>query len=369
MNSDKGKLYALSLSFLAVLLSCFFIPTLNPRYLLVPVLIIYTLATWFLIKKRSMLSINKQQVVLLMSVIAFLYVTVYFLAGLKFGFYRKYFSFGRFLEDAVVIVVVSVTSEMLRRVFTSQKHKFVLCFAFIALIMVDVLTEYNFYSFRSFNRFMDFVGLCLFPSIVKNSLFTYLISRYGILPNISYRLIVAIIPKIVTYVPVIPDALLAFVDLIVPIIIYAFIKMLYEKKRREKKLKKGLSIAITCVCLAIMTAVIMVVSCQFRFCAIVIATESMTGELNKGDVVIYERYEDEKLYEGQVIVFDMDGATTVHRIAKKEIVNGQNRYYTKGDFNQDLDDGYITDGDVKGVVLIKLAYVGYPTLWLRRVIK
>ena len=174
---------------------------------------------------------------------------------------------------------------------------------------------------------------------------------------------------IIPYAPAVTDALLSFANIVVPLIVYAFIKVLYEKRRREKRLNKGISIAITCILVAIMTGLIMVVSCQFRFCAIVIATESMTGEINKGDVVVYERYENQDLTEGQVIVFDYNGATTVHRVVKKEIINGQFRYYTKGDFNQDVDSGFITKGDVHGVVLFKVAYAGYPTLWLRSIFK
>ena len=369
MNSDKGKIYALSLSFLAVLLSCFFIPTKTPEYLIVPVLIIFAPIVWVLIKKRSILSINKRQVLLLMLVIALLYITIYYLSGMKFGFYRNYFYFGDFLKELAIMLVVVFSTEALRRVFTSQKNKLAFCVIFLALVMVDVLSEYNFYSLKNFNRFMDFMGLCLFPSIVKNALFFYIASRYGFLPNVAYRLIVAVVPMIIPYAPAVPDALLSFANIVVPLIVYAFIKVLYEKRRREKRLNKGISIAITCILVAIMTGVIMVVSCQFRFCAIVIATESMTGEINKGDVVVYERYENQDLTEGQVIVFDYNGATTVHRVVKKEIINGQFRYYTKGDFNQDVDSGFITKGDVHGVVLFKVAYAGYPTLWLRSIFK
>ncbi len=35
----------------------------------------------------------------------------------------------------------------------------------------------------------------------------------------------------------------------------------------------------------------MVVSCRFRYGTLVIGTGSMTGTINKGDIIIYERYE------------------------------------------------------------------------------
>ena len=41
------------------------------------------------IKKKNILSINKNQVLLILTVIALLYVMAYYLTGLKFGFYKN----------------------------------------------------------------------------------------------------------------------------------------------------------------------------------------------------------------------------------------------------------------------------------------
>jgi signal peptidase len=91
----------------------------------------------------------------------------------------------------------------------------------------------------------------------------------------------------------------------------------------------------------------------------------MTGELNKGDVAIYERYEDQFIIEGQVIVYEKNNSIIVHRVADIQIINGITRYYTKGDTNENLDVGFITDENIVGLVNLKLPYFGYPTLWVR----
>ena len=146
--------------------------------------------------------------------------------------------------------------------------------------------------------------------------------------------------------------------------------MLYEKKRREKKrVGKAVRIATTCILITAMVSVMAVVSCQFRICAVVIATESMTGELNRGDVAVYERYDGQEIKLNQVLVFDKDGTLTVHRVVKIELINGQYRYTTKGDFNDSVDSGFITVKDIQGIVQFKIAYFGYPTLWLRDIFK
>lgn len=109
----------------------------------------------------------------------------------------------------------------------------------------------------------------------------------------------------------------------------------------------------------------MLISNQFYYGAYVIATESMTGELNRGDVAIYESYEEQLIIEGQVIVFEQNGSAIVHRVVDIEIINGITRYHTKGDANEDWDADYILDSDIIGLVNYKLPFLGYPTLWVR----
>ena len=112
----------------------------------------------------------------------------------------------------------------------------------------------------------------------------------------------------------------------------------------------------------------MLISCQFRFGAIVIATESMTGEINKGDMIIYEAYKGQQIEEGQVIVFLHNDNQIIHRVARIETVGNETRYYTKGDANSAEDSGYRTDADIIGLTDVKIAFVGYPTLWLRELL-
>ena len=116
-----------------------------------------------------------------------------------------------------------------------------------------------------------------------------------------------------------------------------------------------------------MISIVMLVSCQFRFGMLVVGSESMSGEINKGDAVIYERYDGQIIREGQVIVFQKSNSLLIHRVVDIKNIDGVTRYYTKGDANEDNDSGYITGSDIVGVTDIKLPYVGYPTIWIRSV--
>jgi signal peptidase len=217
---------------------------------------------------------------------------------------------------------------------------------------------------------MNMVAVTLFPAVIANLLYHYLSKRYGKFPNIIYRAVTTLYIYVIPVRPALSNALVAFFNILVPIAIFAFIDSLYEKKRRYAFAKKQpLAVALTAVVLVLMISTVALISNQFSYGMLVIATESMTGEINKSDAVIFKRYEDDKVLNGQVIVFEKNSSMIVHRVVEIEHINGQTRYYTKGDANEENDLGFITNSDIRGIVRYKIPYIGYPTLWMRSLFK
>ena len=328
------------------------------------------------IKKRSILSINKKQVLLVMTVIALLYVMAFYLSGLKFEFYKNSYglSLQNFFEFFLPIAVIIIATEIVRFVFMAQNDRLTRVFCYFSTLLADMLICATIPSVTSFNRFMDLVAGTLLPAILSNLLYNYLAKRYGMYPNLVFRLLTTLHAYLFPITSGIEESLLNLVKLLLPIGIYLFIDALYEKKRRyalgnTSRAQRVVSTVLSILVLLAMIGNIMLVSNQFRYGSLVIATESMTGELNKGDVVIFERYEKQTIEEGQVIVFEKNDSLIVHRVADIQIINGITRYYTKGDANDDVDAGYITSASIVGVADYKLPFFGYPTLWMRSLFK
>ena len=365
--SDKRILHIISLSTL-VALSISFLFGEGGRVAAAILMAIIFALTFVFIKKRGIPSFVYSEVALLMGVIAAVYAMLYYLTGLHFGFAKAiYGSVAEVIFKYIIpIAVIIISSELVRGVMRAQEDKAADIISYLSSVVAEVLIYYSLSDIMSFKKFMDIIAMVFLPAILSNLLFHYLSKRYGMTPNVAFRLITALHPYIISYKTGIPDSLLAFVNLILPLVIFLFIDYLYEKKKRYALSKKSkVAVAITLVLLVMMSSLIMLVSNAFHFGAYVIATESMTGELNRGDIAIYERYESQDIEKGQVIVFTKSGSKIIHRVVDIANINGQTRYYTKGDANEDLDVGYITKGDVVGLVGLKLPYFGYPTLWLR----
>ncbi|MBE5747659.1 MAG: signal peptidase I [Clostridiales bacterium] len=268
--------------------------------------------------------------------------------------------------NTYTLVLIVIGSEWIRKTVLAQESKWANVFAYLIGVLSEVLIFAGMKNIHTFNQFMDLFALYFFPAIISNLLYNYLAKRYGMLPNVLYRLPFTLVPYLLTVVPALPDALFAFAKLFIPLLLYGLVSLLYEKKRKvagKKNRKWAYVFAVLPVLFLAMY--VMLISCQFTFGMLVIGSESMTGEINKGDAVIYREYEGQRIDVGDVIVFEKDGYRLVHRVVDKEFVNGQTRYTTKGDFNEKEDSGFITDGQIIGVTSFKIPYLGYPTLWMR----
>ena len=369
MTKNKVTAYISSAVLLAALTPLIFIKKDVGRPIAAALMLVAAVAVSMLVKKRSTPSINKRTVTLLLGVIGVLYLAVYYMTGLRFGFYQNPYA-RSFLTNAGVVVSISVliiAMEIVRKIFLAQKSILCNIFVFFSGIAVDVLISVNTVTSGNFNAFMDLVGLTLLPAATANLLYHYLSRRYGALPNTVFKLISTLYIYTLPVVSAIPDSLLAFIKLFLPILIYLFIKILFEKNnRRTAKKPSALLFAGGACAIVLMISIVMLISCQFRFGAIVIATESMTGEINKGDAVVYDSHDSDTVSVGDVIVFKKSNSVIVHRVIDIQVINGTTRYFTKGDANDTADSGFVTKNDIVGVAEFKVSYVGYPTLWIRQ---
>lgn len=371
--TDKRVIHIYSASVLVVLLLALLLPLGESGRIMAAILLLpaAVLIPTF-IKKRSILSINKGQVLLILTVAALAFVMIYYLTGLKFGFYKNPYrlTVTNFFKYVLPIATIIVTTEIIRFVMVAQKSRLAHMLCYLSCVVAEMLICSNLPSVTSFNRFMDLVAGALFPALVANFFYNYTSRRYGMYPIIAFRAIISLHTYLIPVTSGIAESLYHLFQMFLPIVLFLFIDTLFERRRRyalgnTSRFWRVMSKILTAIVVIIMVGTVMLISNQFRYGALVIATESMTGELDRGDVVIFESFESQHIPEGQVIVFEKYNTTVVHRVVDIKIINGIARYYTKGDANEDNDMGYITNAEIVGLVNYKIPVVGYPTLWLR----
>mgnify|MGYP003292864235 CR=1 FL=1 len=372
MNIDKKISYISIFSLLFLLSLALFIPIDYIKYVISIILIISSVLIFFLIKKRNVKSVYSNQILLIMVVMGISYLIIYYLSGLKFGFYQaeNVFSLLTLIKYILPISAVIISFELIRNIFIAQENKLLTVLSFVCALLVDFLLDFN--GISTFNGFMDIVGLTLMPSIMFNLLYHYLSKNYGWMPSTIFRLIITIYIYIIPFLPSTPDSLMALAKLLIPLFILGFIRLLYEKKRKYakevKSTKSGNIIFAATICL--MISLVMLISNQFRFGMVVIATDSMNDEIKSGDIVVFEKFTNDDIISiGQIIVFKKEDTLIIHRVVDIKHIDGVMQYYTKGDANEKNDDGFITKNDIVGYVNFKIPYLGYPSLWIRELFK
>jgi signal peptidase I len=326
----------------------------------------------FVLKKRNAFSIHKRQVTFIMIVFSLLYLGILYFIGLFSGFKmaKIFLSFETLITIIFPLVIIIISSEVIRKIFLAQQIKFYkfnlsLIFTFISMVMIDLVLYINIYDLYNLEKFWESLSYVFLSSISCNLLYNYVSSRYGSKGIISYRLITYLYGYII---PIVPDVYIffnSFFRMLYPYLIYIILEEKYvEKDYAISNLERRSNLVTNIFLLLVMLLIIMLISCQFKYGIIVVGSHSMRNSLNVGDAIVYENYDGEIINKGQVIVFNYNEMQTIHRVVDIKNVNGEYRFYTKGDANTKMDNDYRTIDEIKGLVKLKIKYIGYPTLWV-----
>ena len=369
MKTDKVKSLILQISLLASLMVVFFFCRQSDflYVMLASIFVGYALLARFLIPRKNPVSILKNQMFLVITIFAIINLLAIYAMGFYFGFYYNYVSFP--YEDILLkIIPVIVTiwlSEYVRYMFLSNKYKGSTILTFANMVMVDVLILISFFTRSSVETLMALIGFVFMSAVAYNLLFNFISTNYGSKGIIAYRLITTLYMFIMPIVPNIYMFFRIFLRLLYPFVIYVVIKAYFASRDEVVPYKKNRIGNIMCwITLALMVMLVALISCRFNYCLLIIGSGSMTGSIDMGDAIIYEVYDDQIIEEGDVLIFDKNGTTYVHRVIKVENIEGQIRYTTKGDANLSEDSGYITSSNIIGVYRVKISFIGYPTLWI-----
>ena len=256
---------------------------------------------------------NKDIILSLLIYIAIYYITTY-LFGLFIGFNKNVYSSNiiLILKNIVPIIILIPLSELLRYIINSKiKDNYILLgLSIFVFTLIDTTITIQVSSFKNFYDTLKVIGLFILPSLSKNYLLTYLTIKVSYKPNLVYRYLMElpryILPIVTSFGVYIESVIYISFPIIVFIIIYN------DFKKREKKniilsskFKKNTKFIYYIVTIILIT-IVSLTSGYFKYQAIVIATGSMTPNINKGDMVVIEKVapkDAKKLKEGEVLAF------------------------------------------------------------------
>ena len=310
----------------------------------------------------------------LMDVFIFLMVffILYYLFGIIVSFSKpgNYYTVDGIKNYIIPIAISVILREFLRYhvLCKADGNRLVTGISVIMFILLDISTIIYYSNFSSNYDIFLFIALTLLPSVSSNIAFSYITLKVGYKPVMLYELVMSLYYYLIPIVPnpgnYISSVILLFLPMILLYRIFTFFKKYRDEEvdREYKKYHYGwlvLSGVITVI-------LVYFTSGYFKYWAIAVASGSMSPTINKGDVVVIEKVDDDyhKIKKGDVLAFRYENVAIVHRIVN--IVKDGNHYYfyTKGDANSNEDNFAIEEDMVIGVVHVKLPFIGIPTVWL-----
>lgn len=371
MSKDKTKIFIIELFLTIVLAICTLFRLTSNKFFTAGLLTISAISISLLLKRERQLKVNKRKILIIMIVFGILYVSLFYTMGIYTGFYRQNVRFGlkSIVQVIFPITTIIITTELIRNKLLLNDDKKSKVLVTIIGTIIDISLYRGIYGFSNLESFLALLGFVTFAAIANNLLYTYVNLKYGKEPVIIYKLITIVYLFIIPVTPNVYIYFRTFVRMIYPLLIYSYLEKYYnlDKYRdRPKELRNQVISLSTGTILIVL--IIALVSCKFLYGVLVIGSESMTGSIEKGDLILFKSKK-ENIEVGDVIVYKKDDLKIVHRVVAVKNINNEFRYYTKGDANPLPDDNYVTKQTLVGKVLFKIKYIGKPTLWLRNMFK
>ena len=336
-------------------------------YFFVVILVLVLLYLYFLIGKKRVKFYHEKEVNALMFILGIVYLILFYLLGLYFGFYHSVIklSLKNIFVYVIPLIFICGITEAIRSFFISRKNKLLIIVGMISLILLDISIYHNTGIDYDLSGILNFVGYNVLTTISFHLLYYYICKNYGYKANILFKIIINVYPYIISIIPNVYIFIRILLKIVSCFIIYYLLDYLYAKRDDRYHVETLTDKILWFLSLFSVIVFCVLISCKFKYCMLVIGSGSMTGTINKGDAIIFEKYENQKLEVGDIIVFQMKDKVTIHRIVKILDDVNEIKYVTKGDANIQEDDGYVKENLIIGIEKIKIPYMGIPSVWLK----
>lgn len=351
------------------------IPNINNIYLYIINPIIWIILVVFLKKvlgKSYEVKKLKDDIISYSLIAVLAYIITYLISGLFITFGKNPYSrtLIGIITNLWIFAVPIIAKEYIRyklinNVYEKDKIKIAMSIS-IVYIVLDLGIRRIMISRITPLFIMETVAQILLPLIMKNLLYSYTAINSNYLPAIVYELGTNLYLWLSPILPNAPWIMVAIVESIIPLILFLYIR--YEKNkidrfRTKEKIKnsdpRNIIPLTICVILAIWFAIGI-----FPIKPVAIASGSMEPELYVGDVVIIKKCNSNEVEEGDIIEYQMEGYTVIHRVKHKNQKNGQFIFITQGDNNDAEDHEPVLEEQLIGKVIFKIRFLGYPAIWL-----
>ena len=341
-------------------------------------LIITSIAVLTLGFKKNKNTYIKNSILTITIALIIFYFAITYAIGIVTGFLKNAYSLSLYsiIDNIFAPIALILCSEILRYVMvsTNKDSKTVPVLITIALILIEISLQTPVSLDLSNTEIFKLITLTILPSIMKNSVLSYLTYKVGYMPSLIYRLVVDISVYLIPFAPDLGDYLKSIMTIGLPFLLFIYTSRIINEydNGREHDFKEKTFKWYDIPLILVFVVLIGLVSGIFPVFMIGIGSGSMQPELNKGDAVIIEKIKDTtEITDGMIVAYKREGKTVVHRVIKVVACNDDKGecYNTKGDFNNTDDNIEVKREEILGIVTFKIPYIAYPAVYISEILE
>ncbi|MBR3163472.1 MAG: signal peptidase I [Clostridia bacterium] len=301
-----------------------------------------------------------------------IFIIVYMLSGLVVTFGHNPYSttirgliHNLWMLGTVIVAKEYIRYKLINNVYDKDKTKIALLISFVYVIIDFEFTKFIGHRIPIFTL-TKYILQKTIPYIAINMVFSYTSIYSNCIPAIIYQLLTNLYFWVSPIIPNSPWIMVTIIDTSIPFVLFLYIRF---TKNRLKHLKSRESIENSDPKNIIPLIVLIVLGVWFAvgifpIKPVAIATGSMEKEICVGDVAIIKKCNANDVNVGDIIEYQMEGYTVIHRIIEKKQKNGEFYFVTKGDNNSTPDKEEVREDQLIGKNIFKIKYIGYPAIWL-----
>lgn len=352
-----------------------FITKINNIYLYIinPITWIIISVSLYLLLGRNIENKKLKNVIIEYTIIASLsYIIINMLSGLVVTFgvnanstTLKGLLYNFWIFGVELILREYVRYKLINNVYDKEKSTIAIIISVVYIISDINLKLFSIKNITPLYLITYFLQSVL-PNIAENILFSYMAIYSNYVGQIIYVVITNLYYWISPILPNSPWIMTTIIETIIPTILLLYIRYRKNKldifRTKENIINSDPRNIIPLVILIILAIWFAVGVFPIR--PIAIATGSMEKELYVGDIAIIKKCNANDVNTGDIIQYQMEGYTVIHRIIEKKQKNGEFYFITKGDNNNTPDQQEVKEEQLIGKVIFKIRYIGYPAIWL-----
>jgi signal peptidase len=331
------------------------------------------LITWLALGFRPRRSADGVAASQIVAVYVLFYLILIYLLGLVTGFLQNGYSSAplMILNNVLPVIFVVVLTELWRYALVKKvgDHRWALILVAVLFSLVSILTGFRGYDLSVSVELFEMIGVLVLGGVAANAMLTFVAWKSDFRPTLIYALIMAVYPVVLPILADLGPFIYSVLAIMLPTLLFIRFNEFFTTKRAiPSRHKRSGRLLMTIPAVAGLAVMVVLVSGIFRYWAMAIGSDSMSPEIKTGDVVIIDKsFASERDLEiGSVLAFRRDGRVITHRLLAIKQDSMGAKFQTKGDNNPNDDAWLVRLDDVVGTVRWKIPLIGWPTVWLDR---